>query len=283
MRKYLIPFLIIAASISLFFLPKSFSRDGQVVFQVTKGEGSREISLNLQNERIIIWAPLFRIYAVTVGISGKLQAGSYYLSPSMNIPQIAGKMARGEIAKTKITIPEGLTAEEIGQKLNGVASGIDMNQLESYEGYLFPDTYEIPYGASSQDVIKMMTDNFDAKVTAELRDEIKKQNKTLDQVVIMASILEKEVKTEEEKKLAAGVLWKRLQIGMALQVDSAPETYQRRGLPELPISNPGLESISAAVYPRVSQYWYYLSTPEGITIFSKTLQDHNLAKAKYLK
>jgi UPF0755 protein len=99
----------------------------------------------------------------------------------------------------------------------------------------------------------------------------------------MASILEKEVKTKEEKELAAGVLWKRLQIGMALQVDVAPETYQRRGLPDKAVCNPGLESIVAAVYPRASAYWYYLATPEGETIFSRTLQEHNIAKAKYLK
>lgn len=99
----------------------------------------------------------------------------------------------------------------------------------------------------------------------------------------MASLLEKEVKTKEEKELAAGILWKRLESGMPLQVDAAMETYARLGLPAGPICNPGLESILASIYPESSEYWYYLSTPDGITIFSKTLEEHNIAKAKYLE
>jgi len=93
--------------------------------------------------------------------------------------------------------------------------------------------------------------------------------------------LEKELITKEEKELAAGVLWKRLNAKMPLQVDCFLETYEKLGLPEKPICNPGLESIIAAVYPKDSLYWYYLSTPEGETIFSKTLKEHNLLKAEY--
>lgn len=282
MRKYLILFSAIVLLLLLVFLPRSFSNDVQTVFKITKGEGSREISLNLQKEKIIVWAPLFRIYVLTAGVSGKLQAGSYFLSPSMNMFQIAGKLASGETAKMKITIPEGQTAEDIYQKVKD-AAGVSLAELREKEGYLFPDTYEIPYGISGQDLIEIMVDNFNEKVTADLKAEIKRQGKTLEEIVIMASVLEKEVKTIEEKKLASGILWKRLQIGMALQVDVAPETYQRRGLPQSAVCNPGLDSIVAAVYPKASQYWYYLSTPEGQTIFSRTLQEHNIAKAKYLK
>lgn len=121
----------------------------------------------------------------------------------------------------------------------------------------------------------------------------------------MASLVEKEVKTLEDKKLVSGVLWKRLENGMPLQVDatisyitgkknakiliadtqidSPYNTYKYRGLPLGPISNPGLDSIVAALYPQESSYWYYLSTPEGQTIFSRTLDEHNQARAKYLK
>lgn len=120
----------------------------------------------------------------------------------------------------------------------------------------------------------MMTDNFDKK-TADL--------KITPEIVIAASILEKEVKTKEEKALVSGVLWKRLKVGMPLQVDAAMWTYEHYGLPEKPISNPGLESILAALYPKDSSYWYYLSKPSGETIFTKTLDEHNIAKAKYLK
>jgi UPF0755 protein len=274
--------LIIGIFILIFFLPKDLTPGEEIVFNVEKGEGSREIALDLEKEGLINWAPLFRLYVLFTGVSGELQAGTYFLSSSMNMPEIAGKFSRGETAKIKITIPEGFTAEEIYQKLKDVAD-IDLNELKSLEGYLFPDTYEISYNASAEDIIEMMTDNFERKLTPDLREEINRQNKNLEDIVIMASLLEKEVKTKEEKELASGVLWKRLKIGMALQVDAAPETYQYQGLPEAPICSPGLESIMAAIYPKDSQYLYYLSTPEGETIFSRTLEEHNIAKAKYLK
>ena len=162
-----------------------------------------------------------------------------------------------------------------------------------------------------------MLDNFDKKLTQDLRKEISRQSKTIFEIVTMASMLEKEVKDFEAKKLVSGILWKRLENGISLQVDATitylagkktthPEgvasrpygarisiedlqidspynTYKYKGLPLGPISNPGLESILAAIYPKESDFWYYLSTPDGKTIFSKTLQEHNLAKAKYLR
>ena len=125
-------------------------------------------------------------------------------------------------------------------------------------------------------------------------EEITAQKKTLGQIIIMASMLEKEVQTLEDKKLVAGILYKRLQISMPLQVDAtvdyaashnnpAYDTYKFYGLPKGPIANPGLDSIMAAIYPQSSDYWYYLSEPkEGKTIFSKTLDGHNAAIAKHL-
>lgn len=179
------------------------------------------------------------------------------------------------------------------------------------EGYFYPDTYyiEIPLPESEnqtiEEVIKKTLNNFDKKLTNELREEIKKRGKTIFETITMASLVEKEVKTFEDKKLVSGILWKRLKADMPLQVDativyalgkkttkvskeetridSPYNTYKYRGLPLGPISNPGLESILAAVYPEDSGYWYYLSTPEGRTIFNGTLEGHNKAKALYLK
>ena len=150
-----------------------------------------------------------------------------------------------------------------------------------------------------------MLENFDLKLTLELRQEIASQEKTIFEIVTMASLLEKEVRTLDDRKLVAGILWKRLENKVPLQVDatvayitgkkttkvskedteidSAYNTYKYLGLPLGPICNPGIESIVASLYPQDSNYWYYLSTPEGETIFSRTLQEHNIAKAKYLK
>ena len=366
MKKYLVSILIIliaAVSFWLTFLPIESSAE-EVIFTVKKGEGSREIALNLEKENLIRWAPVFRVYVLFKGIAGDLKAGEYILSPSMNIPQIAEKLFKEEVIKEKITLIEGWNLKDISfyfenkgmfqdkevrQTVAKDFSG-DFNFLEdkpknlNLEGYLFPDTYEIRKGESLEDIVKRMLNNFDKKLTADLREEIKKQQKSIFEIVTMASILEKEVRTFEDKKIVAGIFWKRIKLGEPLyscatiayilgrenwtfeedesssltesrlrdeggkerealfdsagtwtfdemrreialgkDIDSPYNTYKYRGLPLGPISNPGLESIMAAVYPEDSDYWYYLSTPEGETIFSKTLEEHNIAKAKYLK
>jgi UPF0755 protein len=142
-------------------------------------------------------------------------------------------------------------------------------------------------------------------VSLEIKEEIERQGKSIFDIITMASLLEKEVRTEEDKKIVAGILWKRMEIGMPLQVDatiayitgknstriskeetkidSPYNTYKYKGLPLGPICNPGFESIFASLYYEDSDYLYYLSTPEGETIFSKTLEEHNIAKGKYLK
>lgn len=272
-KRFIVIILVLVVGSSIFYLPKAPFSDKEVFFRIEKGEGSKEIALNLQGQGLIWWSPLFRLYVLITEDSGKLQAGTYQLSRSMSIQTMAGKFSRGDVAKIKITIPEGFTTQQIKEKLKQTTS-IDDVILQDYEGYLFPDTYEIVYGARQEEIIKMMMENFDRK-TAGLA--------VTPEIVIMASLLEKEVKTKKEKELAAGILWKRLKIGMPLQVDAKMWTYDNFGLPSKPISNPGLESILAAIYPQNSDYWYYLSAPDGETIFSKTLEEHNIAKAKYLK
>lgn len=275
MIKRLIPILIVlllALGAAGVFLPKDSESKKGVFFTVAKGEGLREIARNLEKEGLVWQGGLFEAYVLLSGGSGSLQAGPYFLSASMNIPQIADKLVSGDAAQATVTVPEGFTAENIRQRLEDIASD-DLLNLEEHQGYLFPDTYRVPYGASEEEIIKMMRDNFERK-TADLA--------LTPRIVIMASILEKEVKTKEEKELVAGILWKRLDHAWFLQVDACMWTYENKGLPPGPICNPGLESILAALYPEDSPYWYYISKPDGETIFQRTLEEHNAAKAKYL-
>jgi len=280
--------IIAFAAVVLFwqiFVPLGLNSQEEIIFSIKKGEGSRDIALNLEKQGLIAWASVFRLYVLTVGVSGNLQAGEYLISPSMNIPEIAQKFSKGEVIKVKLTIPEGFSAEQIKERLAGFPNiaEAELALLDEKEGYLFPDTYYFSYNVTLDEALKAIEENFEKKITQELKTEIEKQGKTLEQIIIMASLLEKEVKTKEEKELAAGVLWKRLKVGMALQVDAEMWTYQNRGLPPRPICNPGLESIIASVYPRESGFWYYLSTAEGETVFSEALEDHNAAKYEYLK
>jgi len=267
------------------FLSQNPGSKQEVSFLVQRGEGTRDIALHLQKEGLVPSAPLFRLFILTTGIAGKLQAGTYVFSFAMSPFEIARKLATGDVIKEHITIIEGWTIEDIAMYFTEKELFLKKEVLTyaDFEGYLFPDTYRITRDMELKEIIQLMLQAFERKISVEWRAEIQRQGKTLFDIVIMASLLEKELQTLEDKKIAADVLWKRLDIGMALQVDAAPITYERRGLPEKPIANPGLQSLEAAIYPTQSPYLYYLSTPEGETIFSTTLEQHNIAKARYLR
>jgi len=326
-RYLLLVLIIILGSIYIWqgiYLPINKTSKEEIIFSVRKGEGTKEIAINLEREKLTKMATLFRIYTIFAGISNKLQAGEYSLSPSMIMPEIAKKFVSGDIIEEQITIIEGWDLRDLAEYLRGKGFNKDeFLQLTkkdfsgdydflkdkpkdlSLEGYIFPDTYKMKKGETLEDIINKTLQNFDKRLTQGLRQEIKNQNKTIFEIVTMASMIEKEVKTLEDKKIVSGILWKRLQNDIPLQVDatisfitgrkgdsvsieetkidSPYNTYKYRGLPLGPICNPGLESIIAAIYPESSDYWYYLSTPDGKIIFSKTLEEHNIAKEKYLK
>ncbi len=344
-------FCLIVFIFSLFvyqqiYLPLNLSDTENKLFLIEQGESLFQISENLEKEEIIKNRFLFNFYVFLKGSQKNLQAGEYFLSPSMSIADIAQKIISGDIIEETITIPEGwnlrdigwyfenkgmFQAEElfelVGFPLIDYSKVTDLPQPKDFssdydflkdkpknislEGYLFPDTYYIKEQRAEsneqrlEEIVRKMLDNFDKKLNQELRNEINQQGKTIFEIVTMASLLEKEVRIFEDKNIVSGILWKRLKNNIPLQVDatityitgkkttkvskqetqidSSYNTYKYGGLPLGPISNPGLETILAAVYPESSDYWYYLSTPEGETIFSKTLEEHNIAKAKYLK
>ena len=297
-----------------------------VRFSVKKGESLFQISNNLQRQNIIRSALLFEIYVLSRGKQDKLKAGVYFLSPSMSAKRIAETIIQGKKAKVRVTIPEGSTLKEIEKLANsafGNKSGkVNLSQFKvaqfkdkfsfladapsnaTLEGFLFPDTYYFSFQDSSAHIAQRMLQNFGKKLNSSLKKEIQKQGKTIFQIVTMASLLEKEVKTYQEKRIVSGILWKRLKYHIPLQVDativylkenankvlyddleidSPYNTYKHLGLPPGPICNPGLESIKAALFPEKTKFWYYLSTPDGRTLFSKSLKEHNIKKAKYLK
>lgn len=309
MKKWLILLILIVGLFVLTVcLPNNFSSQRETLFSVVKGESSKDIAQNLEKDGIIWWCQFFRAYVLVRNTSDELQAGTYRVSPSMSILTIAEKFASGDVAKETVTIPEGFTSEQILQKLQSAqlagSSSANLTALQEHEGYLFPDTYQIPYGWNVEKIIGMMTDNFERKLTP-YQSEITKTGRTLSEIVKMASLIEKEVRTKEDKKIVSGIFWKRMKIGKPLEscatiayikkvnqwrysyddtrIESPYNTYLNIGLPPGPICNPGLESIEAALFPQESPYWYWLSTPEGKTIFSKTLEEHNIAKAKYLQ
>ncbi len=174
----------------------------------------------------------------------------------------------------------------------------DPSNRKTLEGYLFPDTYEFRRDTTAHEAIDDMLANFQRRAVPEINQE---HARSMRDVVITASILEKEVQTKQDMQIVAGILWKRLDAKQALQVEATAiygrklaqdfslglsadlyDTYRHTGLPPTPIGNPGITSIEAAINPVTTDYWYYLSTPEGKTIFSKTLQEHDANRIKYL-
>ncbi len=293
-----------------------------IVYTAKKGMGDDEIAKELQKLGIIRNNYFFRFYVVASLQHSQLQAGEYNLSPKMSIYQIVKKMVQGDVIKDTVVILEGWDIKDIGKYLqsknicdqntfislaqkdysNDFTFLADKPKNVGLEGYLFPDTYNIAKGETCEDVIDAMLENFDKKLTPALRAEIKKQKKTIFGEVTMASMIEKEVRSLNDKKIVSGILWKRILVGMPLQLDStvnyitdgnAPSvsikntkidspynTYRYKGLPKGPISNPGIESITAAVYPKQTNYWFYLS--DGTTHYSETAEQHNAARALYL-
>jgi UPF0755 protein len=344
-RKIKIFFLLLFICFLFFvwqgiYLPKNPQLKEEKLFLIKRGDTLFEIAQNLEKENLIKNRLFFNFYVFTKGAHTKLQAGEYLFSPAMNVSEITKKIIEGEVKKEEITIIEGWNLRDIGWYFEGKGMfqaeelfelvgfplidyskttdlptpkdfNLDFDFLAdkpknvNLEGYLFPDTYEIVGGEDLETIVSKMLNNFGKKLTSDLREEITKQEKSIFEIITMASLLEKEVKTKEEKELVSGILWKRLENDIPLQVDatityitgkktikvskedteidSSYNTYKYKGLPLGPICNPGLESILAALYPKDSIYWFYLSIPEGETIFSKNYEEHNLAKAEYLK
>ncbi|MEK7516899.1 MAG: endolytic transglycosylase MltG [Patescibacteria group bacterium] len=173
------------------------------------------------------------------------------------------------------------------------------------EGYLFPDTYRFFRKTEADEVIRKMLGRFGEQFDASLRERIHADGRSVFDTVIMASIIEREVRTDPDRAMVADIFWRRLAAGIPLQADSTVNyvtgkktpgisledrdidslwnTYRYRGLPKGPIANPGRAALVAAVNPQANQYWYFLTTPEGEAIYSKTNDEHAAAKRKYLR
>lgn len=299
------------------------NKAGQI-FNISKGEGSEYIALNLEKNKIISGKWYFLYYLKKNNLLNKILPGEYSLSGKMTIPEIAVLITQKKEDIVKITFPEGWDSKKMAERisengLNGkeflVLVGKSENfknkydflsdsKIKNLEGFLFPDTYFFKRDATPKMIIQKMLDNFDAKFSENLRAELKNKDVSIFDAIIMASILEKEVKSDEDRAIVSGIFWNRIKIGQALQscatlafvlgenkkqysavdiqTNSPYNTYQNKGLPPGPISNPGLSTIKAAIYPVDSNYNYFLSDPEtGNTVFSKTFEEHNANKLKY--
>jgi UPF0755 protein len=312
------------------------------IFIIEKGSSLEHISQKLKSEEFIRSSFLLRSVIFFQGNSKTVRAGDYFFEEPVSLTGIASRISNGTsgIATIRVTVPEGYNFRDIGflfenigmfqaEELWEVAGfpGVDYLAISDLplpvdfssvsalvsgkpnsvglEGYLFPDTYFFSANDTIEDIVSKMLRNLEERISQDFRAEIAKQGKTFHQILTMASILEKETIKVEDKKTVAGILWKRLDGGVPLQVDAALtyivgrtsleltkvdldfdsrfNTYRYFGLPPGPIANPGLESIEAAIYPTRSPYWFYLSDRQGNIHYSSTFEEHKEKKFKYLR
>jgi UPF0755 protein len=225
------------------------------------------------------------LFSILVNIFGdKVVAGGYVFERPPMLFQVAWQTSQGGNApQVRVTIPEGASVKEIGDILGDSLPDFEKAAFAKAaagdEGYLFPETYFFTPGTAPQTVVAAMRRTFDEKV-ATLAPDIASSTHSRADVVTMASILEKEARTADQP-IIAGILWKRLSIGMRLQVDAAPLTYGKVGLPA-PISNPGLDALRAALHPVKTPYLYYLTGADGTMHYARTFAEH-MANRRYLK
>lgn len=294
MNTQIIKYLVSASVLFLIFIvsfsavisaPKNFPINTTITIE--KGKAISFIALDLEQSGIIRSTPVFKVLALLFAGDGYIVAGDYFFDKPISSWRIATRLAQGDhrLETIKVTIPEGFNAREISDSLAKSIPDFDKDNflqiaLEK-EGYLFPDTYFFYPNYRAERVIDLMTENFNKKINP-FKDEIKQSGHTLNEIVIMASLIEEESGGAEDKVPISSILWKRLSIDLALQVDVAPETYDRRGLPHFPIANPGLDSILAALRPVETPYLFYLHDIDGLAHYAKNFEEHKANKVKYL-
>lgn len=304
-----------------YYVNKVPSVPESTVLDIPKGSGLKNISSMLEEAGVIKSRYLFVGYVMSKGWQQRLKAGEYLFEEGSTVSRIAQKIAKGEVVLHKVTVPEGLTIKEIAVLLDekGVLSGREFLQearnnkeilselpgrpLTGLEGYLFPDTYTYTKGVTALEFIEMMISRFN-EVYRSLRSERDEVNLTDNEIITLASIIEEETGSVSERPLVSAVFHNRLKLGMRLESDptviygigedfdgnltkndlrteTSYNTYIVRGLPPGPISNPGKDSILAALKPADVSYIYFVSRGDGTHYFSSNYKDHQRAVIKY--
>ncbi len=301
-----------------------------VFVQVQPGDSAASIGRRLAQARVIDSARSFQLLAAATGDAGRLESGEYEFNPGTSVLDAIDRIHNGLVSTRVVTVPEGLRMEQIADLLDkrGIVSAADFlsaakallplnNSPEaaliasrpagaSLEGYLYPATYSFPHNLTPQDIVQMMVKALADRLTPDLVDQARQEGLTVYQVLIFASIVEREAVLPEERPVIASVYLNRYHQDMPLQADptvqyavtqqqgdvsqygywksdltrqdlqSASEynTYTKKGLPPGPICNPGIDSILAVLHPASTDYLFFVARPDGSHAFSKTFEEH---------
>jgi len=288
--------------------PRAFPHNQIVVIPADTNAG--DFAAILKEQHIIRSRTAFHILSRITRLDRELESGAYVFKQPLGLSGVIWRIAHGEhgIEPIRLTFTEGMTVRDMGDTMAAQLPGFNeptfLTAASTSEGYLFPETYLITPGTPEDAIVVRLRTQFSTEI-ASITPQILSFGKPFGDDVIMASILEREARTFPEKRMVAGILWKRLAKSIPLQVDAAfayargvskyvptaadtsidspYNTYTNRGLPPTPIANPGLESILAAVTPTESPYLYYLTGTDGEMHYAKTYEEHQKNIEKYLK
>lgn len=280
---------------------------------VAKGRTTSQVANQLVEANLIRHPMIFLLAVKYLKLDGRLQAGSFTLSPTQPLFEIAQALTKS-IDDLWVTIPEGLRREEIASLFAEDLPEFDevefLSLAKDSEGRLFPDTYLIPDQATAQFIYSLLSNTFDKKIVTGLAEEIANSDRSLDELLIMASLLEREAQGYEDMRHVAGILWNRIDLGMPLQVDATLQyakgqtdngkwwnpplgidrqlispfnTYQNPGLPPAPIANPGLDAIRAALDPLPTDDLFYLHDSSGQMWYAPDYAGHQQNINRYLR
>lgn len=282
---------------------------------VAKGDSVSSVAAKLKQQQLIRNATVFKYYMQLKKLDRQLQAGSYELSPSMSLSEVARQLTLGT-EDVWITLPEGWRREEIASYL----ASQDLEEFDAQEflelttgleGTLYPDTYLVPREISASQLVSLLTDTFEKKITVALAPQFEQSVLDPQEVIVLASIVEREAKDLVDMRHVAGILLNRLEINMALQADATLQyirgydeaaqswwspprvsdktnpslynTYLYPGLPPAPIANPGYNAVLAVLTPIQSNNYFYIHTPSGEAVYAETIDQHNTNIDTYLR
>lgn len=289
--------------------PPSDFRDGTRIL-VNKDANLDMVASMLKKEHVIRFEVVFKALARLSGRDTSIHSGPFYFEEPLSSIAILRRLSNGVRGENpvRVTIFEGTNIREIANLLSAQLPAFNrdtfLKDTEGLEGYLFPDTYFFLPGTDSQEIVDEMRANFDRKIVKAM-PLISTSTKSIHDILTMASIIEEEASGKNDRNTISGILWKRISIGMPLQVDatfayylgkgsadltgddlksdSPYNTYLNKGLPPGPITNPGLPSIMAALQPKSSSYLFYLHDKNGIARYAKTFEQHKWNKSNYLR
>lgn len=316
-------FIFIVILIMLIFVGYIFVREGNmpvnkndktsIIFLIKPGENLNQIINNLAKNNLIRNKISFYLIVKRLGIERKIQAGDFRLSPSMSAEIIANSLTHGTI-DIWVTLLEGWRKEEAAQTISSKIALPEIEIIQAFkEGYIFPDTYLFPKTASIESLVKIINSNFENKYQSLSSNSISQLELTINQVVIIASLVEREAKFPDDRQKVASIIYKRLKSDWTLNIDATIQyafgyqvsekswwkkelseddlklqspynTYIHTGLPPSPICNPSLSSLTAVteIDPNIDA-WFYISDKTGKMHYAKTLEEHNANVKRYLR